>query len=286
MRIDASEIKEFRTCKRKWSYSSRNKMHLTTIETPPALFFGTHFHECLHMMYKGTELSDIFLYIDKQIEDIQQNRILKNMIGKYYQIALADLDQYDILVIEHGWSYPFTGNITVCGSIDMIALDKQTGLIYGFEHKSGKNFKDGVDLMLDEQTRMYSRAMNLFVMLYNLQNDTQYKFGGIYLNEIRKLVKQFDHRRTLLNHTKEDLERFFNGIEKTAKRIVECSESENTPDPEPSFMKCRMCQFAPVCETYGYIAPTTSEILTKLPDQFKVRDIDHLDEKSKQYGEE
>ena len=49
MRVDVSEVKSYRECKRKHQFSSRNRFHLRSTIPNPNLVFGTQFHEVLAM---------------------------------------------------------------------------------------------------------------------------------------------------------------------------------------------------------------------------------------------
>ena len=56
MKVDVSEIKTFKACKRQWQLTSRNKFHLRPMITPPAFAFGTIFHEALAQLYLDVPL--------------------------------------------------------------------------------------------------------------------------------------------------------------------------------------------------------------------------------------
>ena len=48
----------------------------------------------------------------------------------------------------------------------------------------------------------------------------------------------------------------------------------------PSYMGCQMCDFAPVCQMYGYKDLDMNDILDEFQEEYEVRKEDHLDEKS------
>lgn len=285
MRIDVSEIKEFRNCKRKWMYSSRNAYHLTPVENPRAFAFGTCFHECLHKLYSGTQLTDVYDYIEHELTDEIEKKMMYNMIEGYYSLVLEDMDNYEVLDIERGWQVDILGDIQLCGSIDMIVLDKRDNCIYGFEHKSTARFKESIIVKLDEQLRVYYMALQFITNEINGINKSNFKVGGIILNEVRKLQKKFEYQRTICTYTDSDMEKFMQGICRVASQLLDEVQASIMPDPEPSPMKCVMCQFSSICEHFGYSEITAGDIIDQLP-EYVVRSKDHLDAKKAQYGGE
>lgn len=271
MKIDVSEVKSYRICPRQHNLTSRNRMHLRPIVTPDAFVTGKLFHKALHSMYLGATLESII----KGLRDENAELCLYTMLNSYYiNVLPLDLDQYAILDIEHRFTFKAPVkqfDIDVVGSIDMLAQDKLTGLVYGFEHKSAKNFKDATYMWMDEQPRLYTEALRRYCIDRNLP------MGGIFINEVRKLTRDFSHRRTLCEYSAEDLDNFLLQFYQTASEIY-CVSGRMADVPKPSFMGCQMCDFAAVCQTYKYATLDKDAIMAEFDMEFKVAEMDHLEE--------
>ena len=286
MRVDVSEIKSLRSCERKHQFSSRNRFHLVPVVPNPNLYLGTIFHECLHSMYMGTSIDDILKYIDSNIKDSAQYAVLTNMIKKYYEGPFTDDSlRYTVIDIEKSFQYtigenPSTGEtIEVCGSIDMIAVDNETKMLVGFEHKTAKNFRPDIYDLVDEQPRVYFWAMKK--ILQEWHNQGQHldilSVDCIIINQVKKLQRGFDYKRVECRFDDTDLENFFRGFVKDAVKIAQ--ESDVTV-PQPDFMKCQMCDYADLCMHYGYKNINKDELLQEFDGEYKVREQDHLDDKT------
>jgi CRISPR/Cas system-associated exonuclease Cas4 (RecB family) len=302
MRIDVSEVKTFRTCKRQWQLSSRNYMHLTATKPAPALIMGTKFHEALGKLYLGIPLDKVMSDLKDGLVDGEE--ALLNMIPGYAREVLPfDLERFTVLDIEHHFSFVpttsqgevFDPDLMICGSIDMIVLEEATGKVFGFEHKTTKNFREENFIWMDEQPRVYTKALQQYVNRMNEhaveeweargadQNNPpqQYEVGGIFLNEVKKLLRQFQYQRTLCQYTDEDLDNFFDAFLNTCAECKKYSSNESLfPAPTPSYFACQMCSFKSVCSTYMYNNLHRKEILDSFSDEFKEREMDHLDEKT------
>lgn len=293
MRIDVSEVKSFRNCKRQWALSSRNKFNLKTKTPVPALYFGTLFHECLAELYLGAELHKILEMIERELADPAEVRTLEAMVTGYRDIVLDDdLEQYIVKDIEHKFELsipPFDGlGVVLCGSIDMICLKDigdNTYEVWGFEHKSCARFRDPMYTAVDEQPRLYTVALQKYVeQLNSYETDAKFVLGGIFINEVRKIQRNFDHKRTKCVYKKEDLDNFMKGFYLSCKGIKECTE-EDVHMPDPGQMKCTMCSFKTLCDEYAYTSPDLADILDEFQDEFEVRKVDHLDEKQERNTE-
>lgn len=297
MKIDVSEIKTFRTCKRKWKLTSRNAFHLRPIETPKAFHMGTLFHESLHKLYLGISLDTVMEYVrDEMYED---ETALLAMIPQYADKVIPyDLERFKVLDIEHKFAFNPDGNpdITVCGSIDMIVVDKETNEVFGFEHKTAKNFRDSTFLWMDEQPRVYTYALMRYIDRLNKKafkkwNDEckqskdvpplppRYKLGGIYINEVKKLLRNFDYNRTLCVYPDDDLENFMKYFFRSCAACKHAVDTNDVSVPEPSYWNCQLCDFKSVCETYMYSTLNKERILKDFHDDVMEREVDHLDEK-------
>lgn len=326
MLIDVSEVKEFRHCKRKWQLSSRNSFHLTPCVTPPAFKMGTVFHECLHKLYLGKDEAEVEKYCTEQMQysDPKDATMLLSMIRGYSRNVIPSDERFVPLDIE--WHFKFSPfellddmgyyianemgiadalrEITIAGSIDMIALDTETNQIWGFEHKTAKNFRNDIYLWMDEQPRVYYAALKHWVDKFNERTffqwfDAKTKFeaynpgveysepkpkpvtlGGVYINEVRKLVRAFDYKRSPLRYPDDDLRNFMLSF---VTSCAECHKMVNNPNlprnPEPDMMTCMNCQYNTICQTYQYQNITLEELLKEFNLEYEVRKEDHLNEK-------
>lgn len=346
MRVDVSEIKTFKACKRQWQLTSRNKFHLRPMVTPPAFAFGTIFHEALAQLYLDVPLDKVMEMVRREMQSDTDAALLAMVPGYYKNVLPDDLERFTVLDIEHHFNiipttsfgeylfplvpstdpktgeriYDANGNpvmepgLTICGSIDMIVLDKEEGKIYGFEHKTCKNFRDESYLWLDEQPRVYTWALKKFVEEYNQKQRMKWQqeyeavcrgegvepgdpgivfrdppqpvtLGGVYLNEVKKLLRQFQYHRTLCTYSDEDLDNFMLAFFNDCRECKHMVDSNSYAAPKPSYMGCSMCTFKTICSTYMYENLDREKILHEFSEEFVERTEDHLEEKTERSAE-
>lgn len=296
MKVDVSEIKTYKGCRRQWLISSRNGFHLRPLVTPSHFALGTIFHESLHQMYMGVPLEKVMTFVRKEMSNDSEVALLAMVPGYYREVLPHDLDRFKVLDIEHHFNFvpadPETGevldaDVEVCGSIDMIVLDVEENAIYGFEHKTCKNFRDSSFMWMDEQPRVYTYALMLYVQEYNAKHPDQepVTLGGIYINEVKKLLRDFKYQRTLCKYPADDLTNFMRAFFGTC---CACHKSvvENDPAyPSPSYFGCSMCDYKTICETYMYSTLDKDTVIDEFKEEFKVRESDHLEEKTERNNE-
>lgn len=346
MKVDVSEIKTFKACKRQWQLTSRNKFHLRPMITPPAFAFGTIFHEALAQLYLDVPLDKVMEMVRREMQSDTDAALLAMVPGYYKNVLPDDLERFTVLDIEHHFNiipttsfgeylfplvpstdpktgeriYDANGNpvmepgLTICGSIDMIVLDKEEGKIYGFEHKTCKNFRDESYLWLDEQPRVYTWALKKFVEEYNQKQRMKWQqeyeavcrgegvepgdpgivfrdppqpvtLGGVYLNEVKKLLRQFQYHRTLCTYSDEDLDNFMLAFFNDCRECKHMVDSNSYAAPKPSYMGCSMCSFKTICSTYMYENLDREKILHEFSEEFVERTEDHLEEKTERSTE-
>lgn len=323
MKVDVSEIKAYKGCKRQWKLSSRNGFHLRPIVTPTHFNLGTLFHESLAQLYMGAPLEKVMMFIRNEISTDSEAALLAMIPGYAREVLPGDLDRYKVLEVEHHFSFvPVdldTGEVLdpdleVCGSIDMIVLDIEENAIYGFEHKTCKNFRDSSFMWMDEQPRVYTYALQKYVAEYNRkqyykwkQEREQYGFiygkealdkwdvehpkpllttlGGIYINEVKKLLRDFKFQRTLCKYPRDDLANFMRAFFGTCKACHKSVEEDDPAYPVPSYFGCSMCDFKTICETYMYSTLDKDTVIREFQEEFKVRESDHLEEKTERRAE-
>ena len=333
MKVDVSEIKTFKACRRQWQLSSRNKFHMQPIVTPSQFALGTIFHESLAQLYLGVSLDKVMAMVRREMQTDNDAALLAMVPGYYKNVLPGDLDRFQVLDIEHHFDIaPVTSDgeylfpiehavdkktgelmhdengdpvmvpsLTICGSIDMIVLDKEQNKIYGFEHKTCKNFRDESYLWMDEQPRVYTWALKEYVRNYNERQLEKHRemvleterfggempapfepatLGGVYLNEVKKLLRQFQYNRTLCTYSDEDLDNFMQAFFMDCAACKQAVDNDIYAAPKPSYFSCNMCSFKTICTTYMYENLDRDRVLEEFQEEFKVREEDHLEEKT------
>lgn len=313
MKVDVSEIKTYKSCRRQWLLTSRNRFHLRPIITPSHFALGTIFHESLHMMYMGVQLDKVMEFVRTNMSNDSEVALLAMVPGYYKNVLPGDLERYSVLDIEHHFDFiptdPSTGEVLdadlhVCGSIDMIVLDPEENAIYGFEHKTCKNFRDSSFMWMDEQPRVYTYALQLYVEEYNAKKYQEWwnraekyeqehpgekysepmpepaTLGGIYINEVKKLLRDFKYQRTLCKYPADDLCNFMRAFFGTCCACHNSVVNNDPGYPSPSYLGCSMCDYKTICETYMYGNLDKDTVLEEFKEEFKVRENDHLEEKA------
>lgn len=318
IRVDVSEIKTFKACRRQWQLSSRNRFHMRPIVTPPQFALGTIFHESLAQLYLGVSLGKVMAMVRREMKTDKDAALLAMVPGYYKNVLPNDLDRFKVLDIEHHFDIapvtsdgeylfpiehatdPKTGelmyddngdpimqpSLTICGSIDMIVLDKDTNKIYGFEHKTCKNFRDESYLWMDEQPRVYTWALKEYIRNYNEQHGTDCTLGGVYLNEVKKLLRQFQYQRTLCTYTEEDLDHFMQAFFTDCTACKHAVDNNSYAAPKPSYFNCNMCSYKTICSTYMYAPLNEADVLEEFKEEFVKRQEDHLEEKAERSANE
>lgn len=207
MKIDVSEIKAFKGCRRQWELSSRNKFHLRPKVAPASFALGTIFHEALAQAYLGVSQDKVMEMVRREMSSDSDAALLAMVPGYYKNVLPGDLDRFQVLDIEHHFEIeprdsdgcfifgaerqvdPKTGevlydnngkavvksSVLICGSIDMIVLDPEENKIYGFEHKTCKNFRNPSYIWMDEQPRVYAWALQQYVEEYNAKKYNEWQ---------------------------------------------------------------------------------------------------------------
>lgn len=318
MKVDVSEIKTFKSCRRQWQLSSRNKFHMRPIVTPPQFALGTIFHESLAQLYLGVPYEKVMAMVRREMQTDNDAALLAMIPGYYQKVLPGDLDRYRVLDVEHHFEiapktsdgeylfplepmvdkntgevqYDGNGNplmvssLLVCGSIDMIVLDEAQNKIYGFEHKTCKSFRDESYLWMDEQPRVYTWALKEYVAAYNAKHGTNCELGGVYLNEVKKLLRNFQYQRTLCVYTDEDLDNFMQAFFEDCLSCKHAVDTNSYAAPKPSYFTCNMCSFKTICTTYMYANLDKAEVLDEFKEEFVERTEDHLEEKAERSTEE
>ena len=285
MRVDVSEVKSYRNCPRSWMYSSRNRYHLRP-RAPKAVFmFGTLMHEALHSMYAGGNFEKLFDNTMKELSDPADRRVMTTILNGYYAGPFQeDIQHYKVIDIEHGFDLAYdvglAEEIHICGSIDMICVD-ENNKVWGFEHKSVRSFRDDIYMFMDEQPRLYYIALQDWVDKYNETHNDKYMMGGILINECKKTVKEFQHKRTPCIYSEDDQQTFMSQFMRSVIQLY----YDKIGEPSPGSLKCQMCDYAPLCAFSGFHLESREEIVDEFEQEYEVREIDHLEEKVERHIE-
>lgn len=263
-------------------------------------------------MYLGVSLDKVMAMVRREMKTDNDAALLAMIPGYYNKVLPGDLDRFTVLDIEWHFEVPPTTSdgeylfplehqvdaktgelcyddngdpimvpsLIICGSVDMIVVDKAEGKIYGFEHKTCKNFRDESFLWMDEQPRVYTWALQYYIRNYNEKHGTNYTLGGVYLNEVKKLLRQFQYQRTLCTYTDEDLDHFMQAFFTDCTACKHAVDNNSYAAPKPSYFNCGMCSFKTICSTYMYAPLDESEVLGEFKEEFVKRDEDHLEEKT------
>lgn len=318
MNIDVSEIKSYRGCRRQWLLSSRNRFHLRPKITPPQFAFGTLFHEALAEMYLGVSIEKVLDMIKREATPDSYVALTAMAKGYYKNVLGGDLDRFQVLDIEHKFSFsptddkgiplfeqeidPETGelvdSVKIVGSIDMIALDVEENAIYGFEHKTAKSFRDPSYLWMDEQPRVYTEAIRRYLKVYNQRMHDAWvakgspvdaepvpaTLGGCYMNEVKKLLRDFQYQRTLCKYPESDMDNFMEAFYGSCHALKNSVEGKDNAPPNPSYFSCQMCTYKTVCTTYMYANLDEATVIEEFAEEFEKRKEDHLEEKLERQG--
>lgn len=308
IKIDVSEIKTYRGCRRQWLLSSRNRFHLRPKNPSAALTMGTLFHEAIGELYLEVHEDKVLAMVKREATADSYVPLLAMLKGYSKNVLPGDLERFRVLDIEHHFEFTprvkgevVDPDMLIVGSIDMIAIDDEENKIYGFEHKTTKTFRDESYLWMDEQPRVYTMALQNYVDQYNdKQMDAWYEkclntevgvgeplpekpekatLGGVYMNEVKKLLRDFQYRRTLCVYPESDMENFTEAFFGSCCALKHSVDVNDVATPSPGYFSCQMCAFREVCQTYMYATVQEDKIIEEFADILHKRTEDHLEEK-------
>lgn len=286
--LSANEIRTFCECPRKRYYSSRDCLAIRGNSPRGALLLGDAFHKGLQYYY--TEMNrlynefisthngeipseyDLLDLLDTipdfepptsldengnpiQPMDASQLAMLNNMLINYKERIPDDIAQFEVLDCEstfsiENWPIP---DVMYHGYIDMSVRDRETGLIYFFEHKTCKDFRPEIYDRFDIQLHLYG-----YYGMYRYGDD----FGGIILNQVKKSKTErgYANDRKTFYYSIEELEDFKMWL---TQKTLALTSPDNIHAPCNNYMSCKMCEYADICLKYGYEVPKTSAQITE-----------------------
>lgn len=343
--LSTSEVKTYKSCKRQWEFTSRNRMMVKPIITPKALALGTLWHEALASLYSGASYDAVWELVQQEMSP--DDLALKAMLPQYYdQVLVHDLKNWKVLEVEHKFEFPtgikyydhtkvecqickevfsidifdsFTrypeaifldasGKQVVCpnckvnalifqvdtevnmtGAIDLIIYDELEDKVFGIEHKTCAKFRDDTFGQMDEQPRVYFEALEHYITKIKHKRDKKGNLlipetatnGGIVISETKKLLRDFQFKRTVYTYTPEDHAAFWKAWRNNLELCTLSIRSNKAEAPQPNYFACQMCDFKSVCGIQGYAPISKKELLQDFSLEFEERTVDYLDEKNK-----
>ena len=271
--LSANELRQYSECARKRYYSSRDYLAIRSTKPNASLELGTAIHRMLEYYYtqgyqkivQGNDvesaLNSLEDFIPENIENI--DAVTFNCIKKCYREYFEqDLERYEIIGTEQEFNlsdWPIIG-VQYHGQIDMVVIDKESGKLMFFEHKTCKDFRPEIYNRFDIQLHIYSEYGRQLAYMMDLE------WGGVILNEIKKAKTERGfavHRMYYLYDDEESLS-FFKWITKKTIGVV---SPNNEHEPCNNYMTCKMCDYAPICLQYGYTVPQSSKEIEEMKDE-------------------
>ena len=286
--LSANEIRTFCECPRKRYYSSRDCLAIRSNSPRGALLLGDAFHKGLQYYYTemnrlynefisthGGEIPSEYDLLDLldtipdfepptsldengnpiQSMDASQLAMLNNMLINYKERIPDDIAHFEVLDCEstfsiENWPIP---DVMYHGYIDMAVRDRETGLIYFFEHKTCKDFRPEIYDRFDIQLHLYG-----YYGMYRYGDD----FGGIILNQVKKSKTEqgYANDRKTFYYSIEELEDFKMWL---TQKTLALTSPDNIHAPCNNYMSCKMCEYTDICLKYGYEVPKTSAQITE-----------------------
>ena len=288
--LSANEIRTMGECARKRYYSSRDCLAVRANRPAKALALGSAVHKYLQYYYteldkqiKATGVSTpdydfLINLMDRIPEPIIENwqdldadsrAICNNIFELYKPQILVDLTEFEVISCEssfHLENWPIE-DCMYHGMLDMVAKNRNDGLIYFFEHKTCKDFRPDIYNRFDIQLHIYYMYG---VIVYGTE------FGGMILNQIKKAKteKGFGMQRDKIVYNYQEQEDFYKWLKAKTASLM---SPDNHHAPCNNYMTCKMCEYAPICLKYGYQVPTSTQ---EIIEAFQI-DVSGLDEANK-----
>jgi hypothetical protein len=216
--IHISDIRTFRTCRRRWEWSSGLKRNLEPYVVYPPFFTGRGIHEALEMHYRDGE--DIiaaftnFVTVERALMESQgtlwpqeentfedQVSLSFNILAHYRAWQAQDDKKYsdknlEFIKLEYPFNVPLvlpsghtTVRLRIAGRFDGLVYNRLTQEYWIWETKSTRSASELINtLSNDEQSALY---------LYAAQKVFKKPIAGVLYNILRKKVPV--HPRLLQN---------------------------------------------------------------------------------------
>jgi hypothetical protein len=209
----------------------------------------------------------------------------KIFLDFYAQKNSEIFDKYNVLFTEVAGSIPlFAGDedffSNIIFKIDAIIQEKETGLIYGLEHKTAKNLSEiwATNHEIGIQISTYTHALKTYFEIYKKQ-----RVGGIIINGLgfRKLkslsFSSFQNEKYLIERQNHQLEVWYKSLRHYLGLLTQdfkslCESSRKSPVMEcffPNRLNCtkyfRECNYFTLCDEW----PNPLKYCNRIIDGFK-----------------
>lgn len=195
--IHISDVRTFRTCRRRWHWSSRLRENLESIVPYPPFFTGKAIHAALEFYYRDKDNFDATLqkYFEREERNLaklgelwpgevekvrEQISLIEGLMEHYILWQEQDETKYadrnlEFIDMEVDFSVPLMPDVNYDGRLDGLVRHKETGEYWIWEAKTTRTVEDlTTTLPNDEQSSMYlwaARQMYDFPIrgvLYNI----------------------------------------------------------------------------------------------------------------------
>jgi hypothetical protein len=226
--IHISDIRSFRSCRRKWQWSSPLKENLEQLVTYMPFFTGRAIHHCLEKYY-GPEHANMADSLEKFFETEkavmeqlgalwpqevasidEQLFMMHELIQHYNEWIVQDHKMYsdsklEFISLEQEFKVPLPRagrggkSLTLGGRFDGIVRHKETGEYWIFETKTTRSIQELVhSLANDEQCGVYLYAAQkmfnvpIVGILYNIMRKKSPAHPGVLVNSMLSQAKSMD----------------------------------------------------------------------------------------------
>lgn len=243
MKLSASLIKAYKTCRRK--YELKYIEELEPVTKAQALTDGTNYHAGIETFYKDGEI----------LCDMNEPKISAMVWAYVHYIAEQNPDLVEVKTAEKWFEYPLTKKHSIVGRNDAIAKNGMA-----VEHKTTSNDVDDeyiYGLQWDEQILTYMLATGINEMLYTVikkptirqkQNETAEEFfercKDWYATDTDLKV-----RVVKVIRSKEEIEEYRKALIVLANEIEKCKHFYRNPTACTCYN--RRCEYSAVCLNYN-----------------------------------
>lgn len=201
--IHISDIRTFRSCRRKWEWSSPLKQNLEPQVPYIPFFTGKALHAALEYYYRDAvpfnETVDKYLASEEaNMEELtqlwdsekesfeEQVELIRDMIDHYAMWQLQDTRKYadrnlEFIALEQGFEIPLPGmpaDVTLGGRFDGVVRHRETGEYWIWETKTSRSIL--------ELTKSLSNDEQCGVYMYAASQMLDVPIAGVLYNIIRK----------------------------------------------------------------------------------------------------
>lgn len=182
IRISNSKLKTYLRCRRKYYY--RYVLGLSPKQKSVQLERGSWIHSLLQTYYDGEDWKAEHKFLTRKFNNLFEEqreelgdlpteclRIMKSYL-RYYP---DDFERFVVVDSEMDEIVELPNGVRLQIIVDLIMEDRQTGLLWAWDHKTRKSFADSDSMIMDPQLTLYYTGLEM--MGY-------WPMGGVTYNEI------------------------------------------------------------------------------------------------------